>query len=144
MKNSPSQFASRFILPKSVYRHALRKSDYRINFALNCGSTSNPEYVQIFTSENLDNELNIAASDYLAVAKVSSNDKTLTLPKICQWYSADFGRKHTDVARLCARHLVEQDRFRLSANLSAVHTRYLGFEFKCRPLKLRLGVHVHT
>ena len=96
--------------------------------------------MQIFTSENLDNELNIAASDYLAVAKVSSNGKTLTLPKICQWYSADFGRKHTDVARVCVRHLVEQDRMRLSANSSTIHIRYLGFEFKCRALKLRLGL----
>ena len=97
--------------------------------------------MQIFTSENLDNELNVAASDYLTVAKVSSNGKTLTLPKICQWYTYDFGRKHADVARLCARHLVERDRMRLSGgDLSAIHLRYLGFEFKCRPLKLRLGL----
>ena len=98
--------------------------------------------MQIFTTENLDNELHIAASDYLTVAKVSSDGKILTLPKMCQWYSSDFGRKHTDVARLCARHLVEQDRMRLSTNLSAIHIRYLGFEFKCRPLKPRFGVNV--
>mmetsp|Transcript_10318 Transcript_10318/g.29006 ORF Transcript_10318/g.29006 Transcript_10318/m.29006 type:complete len:1103 (+) Transcript_10318:44-3352(+) len=138
--NSPSQFASRFVLPKSVYKHALKKADCRINFALNCGSISNPEYVQVFTAENLDYELDIAMRDYLVTAKVSSNGKTITLPKICQWYSSDFGRKHTDVVRLCAPHLNDQDRMRLSPNLSGIHIRHLGFDFKCRPLRLRVEV----
>ena len=138
--NSPSQLASRFVLPKSVYKHALKKADYRLNFALNCGSVSNPEHIRVFHADSLDEELFEAMKDYLVVAKVSSNGKAITLPKICQWYSSDFGRKHIDVLRLCVPHLGESDRIRLSSNLSEIHTRYLGFDFKCRPLKLKVEV----
>lgn len=138
--NNPSQLASRFVLPKSVYKHALKKADYRLNFALNCGSFSNPEHIRVFNADSLDEELYEAMKDYLVVAKVSSNGKTVTLPKICQWYSSDFGQKHIDVLRLCVPHLEESDRIRLSSNLSGIHTRYLGFDFKCRPLKLKVEV----
>ena len=138
--NSPSQFASRFVLPKSYYKHALKKADYRLNFALNCGSVSNPQHVRVFHADSLDEDLHKAMKDYLVVAKVSSNGKTITLPKICQWYSSDFGRKHIDVLRLCVPHLEESDKIRLPSNLSGIHTRYLGFDFKCRPLKLKVEV----
>ena len=94
----------------------------------------------MFHADSLDEELYGAMKDYLVVAKVSSNGKTITLPKICQWYSSDFGRKHIDVLRLCVPHLEEADRIRLSSNLSGIHTRYLGFDFKCRPLKLKVEV----
>jgi len=137
--SSPSGFLSKFVLPKSVYKkHALKKGDFRINFAINCGSISSPEKVQVFTSEDLDAQLDTAAKDYLEAAKVSSSGKTLTLPKICQWYSNDFGRgRSVDVVRLSAKYLSEDDENRLSTVLSDVHIRHYPFEFKCRPLKLR-------
>ena len=137
--SSPSGFVSKFVLPKSVYKkHALKKGDFRINFAINCGSISNPEKVQVFTPEDLDAQLDTAAKDYLKAAKVSSSGKILTLPKICQWYSNDFGRgRSVDVVRLSAEYLSEDDENRLSTVLSDVHIRHYPFEFKCRPLKLR-------
>ena len=137
--SSPAGFISKFVLPKSIYmKHALKKGDLRINFALNCGSISSPEKIQIFSAENLDSQLDIAARDYLKAAKVSSSGRNLTLPKICQWYSNDFGKGRTaDVVRLLAKYLTEDEQSHLPSSLADVHVRHYSFEFKCRPLKLR-------
>lgn len=140
--SSPSGFLSKFVLPKTVYnKHALKKGDYRINFAINCGSVTNPETVQIFSAEGLDAQLDTATRDYLSLtAKVSSSGRNLTLPKICHWYASDFGRgRSVDVVSLVAKYLSEEDQSRLPSFLSDVHVRHSGYEFKCRPLRLRGG-----
>merc|ERR1711902_427763 len=36
-----------YIIPKSKYEMALSINDFRINFALNCGSVSNPETIPV-------------------------------------------------------------------------------------------------
>merc|ERR1712194_494604 len=134
---SPCQFAGKFVLPKQVFKHALRKGDYRINFALNCGSLSNPGTIQVFTAKDLDFQLDEAARECLKVAcvresKVSASGKVLTLPKICQWYANDFGKGGSrDVGLLVVKYLNEQDKKLLHHSLSGVRVRYFGYEYKC-------------
>jgi Protein of unknown function, DUF547 len=49
----PSQFLSRFVIPKSTYSTALSVVDSRINFALNCGSLRNLSKILIFRAEQI-------------------------------------------------------------------------------------------
>jgi len=133
---SPSQFIGRFVLPKQVYKNALRKGDYRFNFALNCGSLSNPGATQVYTATGFDFQLDEASREYLKVVEVSSSGRTLTLPKICQWYKNDFGNgRNQDIVRLVVKYLRETDQRHLSPFLSEVRVRHLGYEYKCRHLQ---------
>ncbi|CAM9706938.1 unnamed protein product [Choristocarpus tenellus] len=47
--SSPNQFISRLVIPTSEYSFALRRPDRRVNFALNCGSSSCPPGIAIYT-----------------------------------------------------------------------------------------------
>jgi len=135
--HSPSKFVSRFVLPKSTFKHALVKGDCRINFAINSGSLSNPDTIQIFTDEDLASQLDNAAREYLKVVKCSSSGKILSLPKIIQWYASDFGKRSQDVLRFVVNYLEEKDQASLPSPLSDVQIRYLGYEYKCRPFLLK-------
>ena len=86
---SPSAFLSRFILPSSTYNIALTNADFRINFALNCGSLSNPKHIFVYCPEDLDDQLNAASRMFLQKASVNSRG-FVELPKVCQWFRSDF------------------------------------------------------
>jgi hypothetical protein len=88
---SPSAFWSRFILPSSTYNIALTNTnaDFRINFALNCGSISNPKHIFVYSPEDLDDQLNAASRVFLQKASVNSRG-FVELPKVCQWFRSDF------------------------------------------------------
>jgi len=134
---SPSKFVGRFVLPKQVYKHVLRNGDFRMNFAINCGSLSNPSAIQVYTAEDLDSQLDEAAREYLKVATVSPSGRCLTLPKMCQWYANDFGEGSLrDVVRLVVKYLSAKDNRLLRPSFSDVRVRHLGYEYKCRHLRL--------
>jgi len=86
---SPSAFLSRFILPSSTYNIALTNADFRINFALNCGSISNPKHIFVYCPEDLDDQLNAASRMFLQKVSVNSRG-VVELPKVCQWFRSDF------------------------------------------------------
>jgi hypothetical protein len=150
--NYPSQFVSKFVLPKSQFLFALSQQDYRINFALNCGSKSNPKVVPIYRVKTLDTQLDRAARCYLEyAAEVRASSKrgggvTLTLPRICQWFASDFGNGSTnDVVRCIARFLEDDKRKLLAAcfleqeeryNFNDLNVKYSSYTFECRNLQL--------
>jgi hypothetical protein len=150
--NYPSQFVSKFVLPKSQFCFALSQPDYRINFALNCGSVSNPDVVPIYSAITLDTQLDSAARCYLEYAsEVRASCKragsvTMTLPRICQWFADDFGNGSTnDVVRCIERFLDDSKRKLVAAcfwepeqryNFNALNVKYSSFSFECRNLKL--------
>lgn len=135
----PSQFMSRFVIPKSEYRMALNLADFRINFALNPGSTSGPPAVFLYMPDTIDQQLDKAARLYLEKASVTrkgSNEIVLTVPRICQWYLDDFGSSEDLVAKLSPL-LKGEDRTVVEEALqSNVNVRYSDYSFKCRPLTL--------
>lgn len=147
----PSQFISRFVLPKSQYAFALTKADYRINFALNCGSTSNPSCIFIFRPERLNEQLDAACRLYLSSVVVtvqkSSREVYVQLPRVCQWFSEDFGTQ-TEMISKIQPYLKTSERQKLSLcwatlpqtyDMSAVTVRYKDYSFQCRPLTLLPG-----
>lgn len=143
----PSQFVSRFVLPKSKYQMALTKGNFRINFALNCGSLSAPAKIFIYKTESIDSQLDDASRLYLepvSCVKRSQGDVLMYLPRICQWFSADFG-SNEEMLRKVVPYLREEVRQLLassgvvsgnSIDVSLVSIRYLPYSFDCRMLIL--------
>jgi hypothetical protein len=75
--------------------------DHRIHFALNCGAKSCPA-VKNYTAEAVNEELRIAAQGFCeedSNVRIDVSQRRLYLSKILQWYGADFGDNHAEVAR---------------------------------------------
>lgn len=142
---NPSQILSRLAIPKSSYPHlALRSNpDYRINFALNCGSLSNPPHVLVYKEKELDRQLDAATNLYLAHAQATVTRKTtmlrddviVSLPRICQWYFDDFGGSNVALIEKLRSYLPDQELLN-SVDLNSITIRYFPFKFECRPLCL--------
>jgi hypothetical protein len=139
----PSQLLSRFAIPKSRYpRMALfRPCDYRINFALNCGSLSNPAGIYIYKEEELEAQLDAAARLYLRNAATTvvrkstivRDETVVTVPRLCQWYMEDFGGSEVSLLDQIKVYLPDQA---LLQDLKNVTIRFLPFKYECRPLSL--------
>ena len=65
--NFPNLFLSKLVIPKTKYclKYQLKCADYRINFAMNCGSMSNPPSVPVYNPLTLDAQLTRASVYYL-------------------------------------------------------------------------------
>jgi len=144
----PSSFLSRFILPKSQYRFALARPDFRLNFALNPGSLSVPtSVVPIYKTETLNQQLNNITEEYVGytvyVRQKGKNDVQITLPRVCQWFAEDFGpnASASDVMFAIEPYLSSQkrDTLRLIWNskkktydIGIFSLKYLSFNYECR------------
>ncbi|CAJ1955741.1 unnamed protein product [Cylindrotheca closterium] len=147
--NFPSQFFSRFVMPKSQFGFALAVPDVRINFALNSGSLSMPTAaVPIYQAETINEQLD---STVLKFARRSvffnygkKKDVTVTLPKICQWFASDFGDGSTsDILKMLQPYLDQEKQATLERLWSAKkqafdvkNVKFLPFMFECRFLTL--------
>lgn len=70
---------------------AVRKMDYRIHFALNCGAKSCPP-IAFYTLEKLDKQLNDAMHSFIiSETAIDMNNKTIATSKLLHWYRGDFG-----------------------------------------------------
>ncbi|MFN3916256.1 MAG: DUF547 domain-containing protein [Flavobacteriales bacterium] len=80
-------------VPKFEKKFRVKKVDYRIHFALNCGANSCPP-VAYYSSANLDKELDSAAYAFLeSSSKVDHAKKEATITPLMSWFRADFGGK---------------------------------------------------
>jgi hypothetical protein len=138
----PSQFISRFVIPKAHYPMALQKADFRINFALNPGSLSNPPSILVYSPDMIDQQLDLASSMYLETASVtakgSQKDVVVQLPRICQWFLEDFGSQE-DLLNKIEPYLKSEEQLTLRQarmNNQNALIRFSDFNFKCRPLTL--------
>ncbi len=70
---------------------ALKKIDYRIHFALNCGAKSCPP-IAFYTIEKIENQLEQAMHSFIvAETAIDMNNKIIATSKILHWYRGDFG-----------------------------------------------------
>jgi Protein of unknown function, DUF547 len=162
----PSQFLSRFVIPKSRYSAALHVRDFRLNFALNCGSLSNPSTVRCYSVANLQQQLDGATRSYLegsgfnlrtggtgvpGLLIPSPPELVLHLPRVCQWFMADFGgngdgsggggaatesmlRRLEPYFKDPIRRALE--RFKLADgkfDMGSITIRFYSYNFECRP-----------
>ncbi|GKY98391.1 hypothetical protein MPSEU_000796600 [Mayamaea pseudoterrestris] len=146
--SQPSQFISRLVIPRSHYDIALSSADFRINFALNCGSLSNPLYIFVYGLDTLDAQLDAASRLCLASASVtrkSGRKVVVELPRICEWYFADFGQSDDELLGLLESYLSDDCREALrkcrlsetgSYDMNLISIRYQSYNYECRPLQL--------
>ena len=147
----PSQFLSRFVVPKSNYQFALTKKDIRISFALNCGSLSIPmSTVPVYMAETLDEQLDGTTRSFLAEAvsirPKGSRDASVVLPRVCQWFADDFGDgSAADIVKAIEPYLTPEQRSYLQRlwnerkqtyDLGLFNPKYSNYNFECRFLKL--------
>jgi Protein of unknown function, DUF547 len=143
----PANFLSRFVIPKSNYRFGITRSDFRINFALNCGSLSNPPTIPIYSAERLEEQLDDASRLYLedVVVKVTKRNQTtevsISLPRVCQWFAEDFGSSQSDLLVKIEPFLKKSERDKLIAchvpgEQRRYDVRYKEYNFQCRSLAL--------
>lgn len=147
----PNVFLSKLALPSSSYSWggaccALAVREPRLNFALNCGSLSNPPSVPVYRPEALDAMLDAVASQYLSerVHLLGGGDRAISLPMPFQWFAKDFGAAGreratpAECARYAARYIEDagtRERL-LAAAESGAPVRFRPFNFRCRPLGL--------
>ena len=81
-------------------------NDYRIHFAVNCASIGCPNlHPQAFTAEQLNEQLDAAASDYLNHPRgIRFDGETLQLSTLFEWYASDFGESQTEVLNTLGQH----------------------------------------
>lgn len=71
----------------------VKKLDYRIHFALNCGAKSCPP-IAFYEPEQLDRQLNVAVKTYLKGEVTYDKVKnTVAVPALMGWFRNDFGGK---------------------------------------------------
>lgn len=148
--NYPSQFVSKVVLPQSKYKFAMNTADYRINFALICGSKSAPNIVPIYNVQFLDEQLDNACSSYLQstveVRGKSRSSTIIRLPRVCCWFADDFGSgSNSDIVCAIEKFLGEYARTTLRAAYSESKQRYpssdltvkyFNYSFECQNLVL--------
>lgn len=135
IRNSPPSHISKFALPKSKYPFALNQSDFRLNFALNCGSHSNPPCILLYYSEKLHEQLDLATKMYLeSSVKIISDDKRcqLFLPRVVNWFSDDFG----DILATLKPYFRDDDKEILAKYDGNVKIKFHQYSFRCRQLIL--------
>ena len=142
----PSPMISKITVPNTVFPNlALTKRDFRINFAINCGSKSLPEEVPIFKSVNLDEQLDTVT--FLHVQEqleIDPNKRIVYLPKVCSWYLSDFVSMKSitqpapiDCLRALSHYAKGNIKFQLTKMLTdtgnAPAIKFKNFSYRCRP-----------
>ena len=145
---SPSHFVSKWVIPSSSYTFALDINDYRINFALNCASKSNPPNVPIYNSTNINNQLNKVMKLHLSMGsdKIMKNSAiVIEIPRVCHWYMKDFGcKKNSDFLKVLGPFFKKSIKENLNKKLNEKGyidptdyvVRFSPFDYSCRDLSL--------
>ena len=141
----PSPMISKITVPTTVFPGlALRKKDFRINFAINCGSKSLPEEVPIFKSMTLDDQLDAVTFQHVQeLLEIDANKRVVYLPKVCSWYMSDFVSTRSIIQPApidCLRALSHYSKGSVKIQLTKMLTdasnapavRFKNFSYRCR------------
>jgi hypothetical protein len=78
---------------KLIKQLAVRKIDYRIHFALNCGAKSCPP-IAFYSCNKINQQLDLAAKNFLrSETIINAEKKEVVTSKILSWFKGDFGGK---------------------------------------------------
>ncbi|MFY0592540.1 DUF547 domain-containing protein [Roseivirga sp.] len=104
-KNSkPLQFLAR----DTRHKLMLKKLDFRIHFALNCGSISCP-LTAYYSAENIDNLLVMATENFVkSEFYIDHAKKTINCSPIFVWYRNDFGNLYLNDPKLSCYQIAER------------------------------------
>ncbi|MBM4273904.1 MAG: DUF547 domain-containing protein [Deltaproteobacteria bacterium] len=106
--------------------------DPRIHFTLVCGSASCP-FIDVYTPENLEVELTIAAQAFINSGGVvlDRSQQTISLSRIFKWYAGDFGATQVECLRFIAFYLdKEQDRTFIEEHANRLKVTYQNYDWR--------------
>jgi hypothetical protein len=106
--------------------------DPRIHFTLVCGSSSCP-FIDVYTPENLEEELNIAAAAFLNGGGVIIDRERhlVSLSRIFKWYGRDFGFSQVERLRFIAPYLTrDEDRKFIDENAGTLKVVYQKYDWR--------------
>jgi hypothetical protein len=106
--------------------------DPRIHFALVCASSSCPP-IDVYTAENLDEELEISGRTFLNAggAIIHRDTRKVCLSRIFKWYARDFGKTPAEGLRFIAPYLYRQeDRGFIEENADRLRVTYQDYDWR--------------
>ncbi|MBW1989763.1 MAG: DUF547 domain-containing protein [Deltaproteobacteria bacterium] len=112
--------------------HSLDRVDPRIHFGLVCASSSCPP-IDVYTPENLDQELDIAARTFLNSGGLvlDRESRTVRLSRIFFWYGRDFGDSRPERLRALAKYLYgDKDREFILDHADTLKVRFEGYDWR--------------
>lgn len=90
--------------PMPIRNLALKKRDFRIHFALNCGARSCPT-ILIYREPEVDKQLESATRTFLeAETEIDSGKREIRVTRLFRWYKGDFGG-HTGIRQILKKYL---------------------------------------
>jgi hypothetical protein len=113
-------------------RYRVEPLDPRIHFTLVCGSSSCP-FIDIYTPENLEEELNIAAAAFLngGGVVIDRERHRVSLSRLFNWYERDFGLTQVDLFRFIAPYLNrDEDRRFIEKNAATLKVAYQYYDWR--------------
>ncbi len=113
-------------------RFLVEPMEPRIHFTLVCGASSCP-FIDVYTAENLEQELAIAATHFLNTggAVLDRPRGRLNLSRIFKWYARDFGATQAERLRFLAPYLEdEENRGFLLENAATLKVEYQAYDWR--------------
>jgi hypothetical protein len=112
--------------------HAVKPLEPRVHFALVCASVSCPP-VGVYTPEELDRELDIAARTFINAGGVvlDREAKRVSLSRIFKWYAPDFGDSIAGRLSFLAEFLYDEgEREFLRKNADSLWVDYQDYDWR--------------
>lgn len=108
-RKPPNSLFRRFADDDPRRRFSIEKVDPRIHFALVCASRSCPP-IEVYTAENLDNELEIAGRTFVngGGVEIDVDRKIVRLSRVFSWYDKDFGEDIEERLKFTAAYLYRE------------------------------------
>lgn len=113
-------------------RFRVEPLDPRIHFTLVCGASSCP-FIDVYTPENLEEELNIAGAAFLngGGVLIDRERHRVSLSRIFKWYGRDFGFSQADRLRFIAPYLDrDEDRKFIEKNAETLKVAYQDYDWR--------------
>ncbi|HEX9182252.1 MAG TPA: DUF547 domain-containing protein [Burkholderiales bacterium] len=104
--------------------------DERLHFALFRGTVSSPAFRVFGSGSGLDAQLEQATERYLQrTVQVDADGRTISVPKLLQWYAADFGGKG-GALEFVVQRLDDATFAHLEPHLGHLKLRFLPFDWR--------------
>jgi len=108
-------------------------SDPRVHFAMSCASQSCPALRNsLYTTKNLDHELDNAAEAFIRSpqgSRLDKENKTIYLSATFEWYKKDFEKTSGSVLSFVEKYLRKEDKDSVKANRSEIKVDFLPYDW---------------
>jgi hypothetical protein len=114
------------------FAFVIEPMDPRIHFTLVCASSSCPP-IDVYTAENLDEELTLSGKTFLnsGGVRINMERKHIALSRIFTWYASDFGKTLSGRLRFIAPYLYRpEEREFLGTHAEKITVDYLDYDWR--------------